>query len=364
MVRFRICRNFCAGTLARRSLQCNLLLIIDWCTMALLDFFSRFRRNKGSSDLDRRAYVHHVDDVPDDTPEDITALFPSLKNDEPAGAPKATIIVVGNEKGGSGKSTTCMHIIAGLLNAGKTVASFDLDARQGSLTRYIENRKTFFEKYQARLVLSTHMPVLFDTMAADNQQMRAHIRTNFEHHIQKLAKTHDFIVIDTPGTDNYLSRLGHSYADILVTPVNDSFIDLDVLAHVDSESLEIKETSHYTSMVLEQQEAKKRRYLSNDRFDWLVMRNRLGQMRSRNQEAVGEVLQKIGKDVGFTVFNGLSERVVYRELFLNGLTLLDIRESQDFNLSSSHSAARAELANLLERLNVGLDVDQMMKPSS
>ena len=149
-----------------------------------------------------------------------------------------------------------------------------------------------------------------------------------------------------------------------MTPVNDSFIDLDVLAHVDSESLEIKETSHYTSMVLEQQEAKKRRYLSNDRFDWLVMRNRLGQMRSRNQEAVGEVLQKIGKDVGFTVFNGLSERVVYRELFLNGLTLLDIRESQDFNLSSSHSAARAELANLLERLNVGLDVDQMMKPSS
>ncbi|NQY83046.1 MAG: hypothetical protein HRT36_08640, partial [Alphaproteobacteria bacterium] len=260
--------------------------------------------------------------------------------------------------------TTCMHIIVGLLNAGKKVASFDLDARQGSLTRYIQNRKNFFEKYNARLVLPMHMPVLFDTLASDNQQLRAHIRTNFEHHIQKFAKTHDFIVIDTPGTDNYLSRLGHSYADVLVTPVNDSFIDLDVLAHVDPETLEIQETSHYTQMVQEQKKAKERRYLGNNRFDWLVMRNRLGQIRSRNQEAVGEVLEKIGKDAGFSVLNGLSERVVYRELFLNGLTLLDIRESENFNLSSSHNAARAELANLLERLNVGIDITLMMKPST
>ena len=331
--------------------------------MPLSDFFQRFSSRRKDSNFDRVDAVFQLgkDEIPENT-----NLFPAMRHDRPLnapGTPMATVIVVGNEKGGSGKSTTCMHIIVGLLNAGKKVASFDLDARQGSLTRYIEHRKNFFTKYNAKLALSTHMPVLFDTLASDNTQLRGHIRKNFEEHMLHLCKSQDFIVIDTPGTDNYLSRLGHSYADVLVTPINDSFIDLDVLAHVDPDTLAVKELSHYTKMVLEEKKAKARRYHSNQRFDWHVMRNRLGQMRSRNQEAVGSVLQQIGQQVGFDVFNGLSERVVYRELFLNGLTLLDIRESSDFNLSTSHAAARAELANLLGRLNIGIDLDTMMQPT-
>lgn len=330
--------------------------------MALLNFFHRFRRDKGNTSFDHRDYVHHLDEP--ESLDEIATMFPTLKDEDTRGlVPKATVIVTGNEKGGSGKSTTCMHIITGLLNAGKRVATFDLDARQGSLTRYIENRKNFFKKFETRLLISTHVPILFDTIASDDHKLREHLRQNFEHSMQKLSRTHDFIVIDTPGTDNYLSRLGHSYADILVTPINDSFIDLDVLARIDPEDLSIIEHSHYTKMVLEQKEAKKKRYTSSDRFDWIVMRNRLGQMRSSNREVVEQSLQKLSKHIGFELFNGLSERVIYRELFLNGLTLLDIRETDNFTLSSSHSAAKDELRNLFERLNIGIDAEEMMRPT-
>ncbi|MBM3566952.1 MAG: ATPase, partial [Alphaproteobacteria bacterium] len=55
-------------------------------------------------------------------------------------AKRAHVIVLGNEKGGSGKSTTAMHLIAACLRDGRSVASIDLDARQGTLTRYLSNR--------------------------------------------------------------------------------------------------------------------------------------------------------------------------------------------------------------------------------
>ena len=62
-----------------------------------------------------------------------------------------------------------------------------------------------------------------------------------------LGHTHDFVVIDTPGHDSPLMRLAHSMADILVTPLNDSFVDLDVLGSLDPDTLEVTGTSHYAA---------------------------------------------------------------------------------------------------------------------
>src|SRR5271170_4560613 len=60
------------------------------------------------------------------------------------GAPvSAHVIVLGNEKGGSGKSTTAMHVAVALLQAGQRVATIDLDSRQGSFTHYVENRRAW-----------------------------------------------------------------------------------------------------------------------------------------------------------------------------------------------------------------------------
>jgi cellulose biosynthesis protein BcsQ len=58
------------------------------------------------------------------------------------------VVVIGNQKGGSGKSTFAMHIIIALLKAGKRVASFDLDLNQLTLTRYLGNRRQWVQKHE------------------------------------------------------------------------------------------------------------------------------------------------------------------------------------------------------------------------
>src|SRR5437764_6703656 len=74
-----------------------------------------------------------------------------------SGVPRsAHVIVLGNEKGGSGKSTTAMHIAVALLKAGQRVATIDLDSRQKSFTHYIENRRDWAARAGLKLALPTH----------------------------------------------------------------------------------------------------------------------------------------------------------------------------------------------------------------
>ena len=264
----------------------------------------------------------------------------------------AHIVVVGNQKGGSGKSTTTMHLITALLASGATVASIDLDARQGTLTRYIENRKTFMERKNIALPMPTHRAIEpSGVQSVDVAQ--AHDARAVEHAVQDLSRRHDFIVIDTPGTDNFLSRVGHSYSDTLITPLNDSFVDLDVLATVHPETYAMTRPSKYAEMVFQVKMQKARRDKSNRTFDWVVMRNRLGQLDSRNQRAMDEALTKLSSRIGFRVVPGFSERVIFRELFLDGLTLLDLRtEGIDVRMSMSHVAARHEVRALMAAIGL------------
>ena len=119
---------------------------------------------------------------------------------------KPHIIVLGNEKGGSGKSTTAMHVIVALLRAGMTVGSIDLDARQGTLTRYVENRKA--TAGELPLPLSRHIPI--EASRLDSATMAAaEDRARFTAALAEFGDC-DFIVIDTPGSDTGLSRIGHS----------------------------------------------------------------------------------------------------------------------------------------------------------
>lgn len=256
------------------------------------------------------------------------------------------IIVVGNEKGGAGKTTTAMHIIVSLLQHGFRVGSLDLDVRQQSLTRYIENRGVWVARRsmpQSQHIALERTSLSGSDIAKDQQ--------NFARALSTLKQSSDFIVIDSPGADTFLSRLGHAVADTLISPINDSFLDFDLLAQVDPETLEVKRASIYSEMVWECRKA--RATADGGSIDWIVMRNRTSHVFTRNRDRVNQALEALSARVGFRVVDGLSERVVFREMFPAGLTLLDLTDSEATEtLSMSHIAARAEIRQMMKGLRL------------
>lgn len=265
-------------------------------------------------------------------------------------AKRAHIIVLGNEKGGSGKTTTGMHIIMALMRLGFDVGSMDLDARQRSLSRYIENRRQTSIKENVPLPTPQHM-VLPRSPFNIVQEAEEDERERFLAAISKLSASNDFIVIDSPGSDTYLARLAHGYADTVITPINDSFVDLDVLATVDGHSLKIIKPSIYSEMVWEQKLLRAKR--DGGSIEWIVMRNRLSNIDAKNKRFMTQVTSELSRRIGFRVAPGFSERVIFREMFLQGLTVLDIMDSNaKGGLSLSHVAARQEVRDLLKTLRI------------
>lgn len=261
---------------------------------------------------------------------------------------KAHVIVFGNEKGGTGKSTLSMHVIASLMKMGYQVGSIDIDARQGTLTRYVDNRKNTAERIKSDLVIPTHMAV-YKVNGSIREEVEAEETRNFEEAFDKVSYNSDFVVIDTPGNDTFLSRLAHSYADTLITPTNDSFIDLDLLVRIESGSKITMKPSIYSEMVWEQRKSKLQR--EHTSIDWIVVRNRLTNISSKNKAEMIQILAELSKRIGFRIASGFAERVVFKELFLSGLTLLDVEDTRA-QLSLSHIAARQELRELLKMLNL------------
>lgn len=262
------------------------------------------------------------------------------------------MIVLGNEKGGSGKSTTAMHIVVALLSEGHRVGIIDLDARQKTLASYIKNREDYCKANNQDLPMPI-VKVLPSSGLKDRDEAESDELERFLTTIESLADISDAIVIDCPGNDTHLARLAHAGADTLVTPVNDSFVDIDLLAKVNPESHEIEGGSLYSEMVWEARKLRASTDRSN--IDWVVLRNRLGNLNARNKQAVEGVLSKLSKRVGFRYISGLGERVIYRELFLKGLTLMDLKDVGGIDgkgLTMSHVAARQELRLLMDSLSL------------
>ena len=265
----------------------------------------------------------------------------------------AHVVVLGNEKGGSGKSTTALHIAVALLKAGQRVATIDLDSRQKSFTHYIENRRAWAERARVKLESPTHYCIArgeSGSLEANEAQEFA----SFSAAISAIEHSHDVVVIDTPGNDTYLMRLAHSMADTLVTPLNDSFVDFDVLGTVDPANFSVTGESHYAEMV---REARRQRRLVDGRLtDWILVRNRLSTLSSRNKRLVADGLDELSKRMAFRSVDGLAERVVYREFFPRGLTALDDLDEATLGArpSMSHVTAREEVVGLLNALHLPL----------
>ena len=260
-------------------------------------------------------------------------------------AAEARVIVIGNEKGGAGKSTVSIHLSVALLAVGKRVGVIDLDVRQRSLTRYLENRTRWMQNTGAKLT----MPEILRVEASQERDLdkaEAEESQRFLTSLSRLKRECDFIIIDAPGGDTFLSRLAHMYADTLITPLNDSFVDFDLLGDVNPQTLEVLRPSFYSEMVWNCR--KKKAQTSRRPIDWVVMRNRMSPLAARNKERVGGALENLSKRIGFRLAPGLSERVIYRELFPAGLTLLDLSETaSNVAFTMSHKAARQELRDLV-----------------
>jgi chromosome partitioning protein len=269
---------------------------------------------------------------------------------------EARVIVVGNEKGGAGKSTIAIHMATALLHAGARVAVLDLDLRQQSMNRFFDNRRKWLEGAGAALP----EPLTPSGQAAEIL-VRAPVEdqiARFEDVIGQAGELADFIVVDTPGADTALSRRAHQSADVIITPLNDSFVDFDMLGQVDPVTLELKKPSLYSESVWE---ARKVRAAATRRMtDWLVLRNRLATAEARNRKRLEDRIQALSRRVGFRIGPGLRDRVIYRELFPFGLTIADLGPGvRPVSVSLSHVAARQELRALMQA--VGLHDDKAAK---
>lgn len=260
----------------------------------------------------------------------------------------AKIIVVGNEKGGSGKTTTTMHLIVSLLKLGFSVGSMDLDSRQQSLTRYVENRAKSKDKFQEDFPCPQHV-ILNRSENQDLNIATQEEESKFQNALNTLVHN-DFIVIDTPGSDAILSRIAHRYADLIITPINDSFIDLDLIGQISADNMESIKPGIYSAMLWEQK--MKRASINKKEQDWVVVRNRLSAVDAINKRNMENALTRLSKRFGFRIAPGFGDRVIFKELFLHGLTLHDAKDSKEIKLSASVIAGRQELREFVMALNI------------
>ncbi len=262
---------------------------------------------------------------------------------------QARVIVVGNEKGGAGKSTIAIHLVTALLHAGAKVAVIDLDLRQQSMNHFFSNRRMWLEANGAEapmpLTPSGEAGELLVQASADD-----HIEL-FDTLVRKTADEADFVVIDTPGADTKLARRAHQNADTIVTPMNDSFVDFDMLGQIDPVTLDLKKPSLYSEAVWDAR--KNRAASSRQSIDWIVLRNRLATTEARNRKRLDERVQALSRRVGFRIGPGLRDRVIYRELFPFGLTVADLSTKlRPVPVSLTHLAARQELRSLMQCLGL------------
>ncbi len=261
----------------------------------------------------------------------------------------AHIIVVGNEKGGAGKSTVSMHVATALARMGHKIGCLDLDLRQKTMGRYVLNRQTYMQQEGLDLPTPTYheLPEVHPATLSEGENILDH---RLSAAVAMLEPDCDFILIDCPGSHTRLSQVAHSLADTLITPLNDSFVDFDLLAHTDTQGETITKPSVYAEMVWNARQLRAQAGLAP--IDWIVVRNRLGAQNMVNKQKMESALEKLSKRIGFRTAPGFNERVIFRELFPRGLTLLDLKDIGISQLNISNVAARQELRDLIKALNL------------
>ncbi len=243
-----------------------------------------------------------------------------------------------------------MHVATALARMGHKVGVLDLDLRQKTFGRFIENRRAYLDKIDIDLPT----PAFRDLPEVERSSL-APGENPYDRRLSVavagMEADSDFILIDCPGSHTRLSQVAHSLADTLITPLNDSFVDFDLLAHIDPETDRVKGPSVYSEMVWNARQLRAQAGLKP--IDWVVVRNRLGAQMMHNKKKMGDALNDLSRRIGFRVAPGFNERVIFRELFPRGLTLLDLRDIGVVGqMNISNVAARQELRDLMKALNL------------
>jgi chromosome partitioning protein len=263
-------------------------------------------------------------------------------------------MAVGKDLCGAGKSTIAIHIATALLHGGARIAVLDLDLRQQTLGHFFANRRTWLAANSAEAPMPIEHPISAagDALAKAGPEEQL---ARFEAAFDEVAGLAEFVLIDTPGSDTAISRAAHRRADLIVTPMNDSFVDFDMLGVVDPVTLDLRRHSLYAETVWESR--KERATNERKQIDWVVLRNRLAPAEARNRRRLDARVQALSKKVGFRVGPGLRDRVIYRELFPFGLTVADLSPTiRPVQMGLQHVAARQELRALMTALGFsGLD---------
>lgn len=249
------------------------------------------------------------------------------------------LIVFANEKGGVGKSTLAFHTAVALADAGQKVACIDLDYAQATLSRALTNREATCRLLKTWLPMPRHTALARPSGAYLSQE------------IARIGSDSDFILIDAAGSDTPITRRAIAMADTLVTPVGSSFADLDVLGQFDAHSLRLTRLGHFSRLVQALIAAREEMQLSVP--DWIVLPNRTRQSGSTNEAAAKQALVRLAKKAGFRLGKGLGDRVAYRELFLLGLTHVDLKRLP--SLARVKTNARREIEQVLADLRLPLE---------
>lgn len=255
------------------------------------------------------------------------------------------VITVANEKGGAGKSTLAAHIAVSLASAGYRVLAIDLDRRQRSLSRFFASRDATARRLGVGLPMVRHL-VLNQTSGAMLFQ-----------EIARAGPDCQVVVIDAPGADSPIVRRAIAMADKLVTPVNLSFVDLDLLAHLNPVTQDYVSPGCFAEAV--QGLAETRAEMGLAATDWIVVPNRIRSGSDKARESCFAALRRLTTQVGFRLGTGLGERAAFRELQLLGLTQLDLHHIPD--LPRAHSVARKEILRLHSELQLGAPGQVMVR---
>lgn len=242
-----------------------------------------------------------------------------------------------------------MHVATALARMGHRVSALDLDLRQKTLGRYVLNRQTFMES-KAISLPSPHYYDLPDIAPETLAPGENAYDRRLSMAVSAMEAESDFILIDCPGAHTRLAQVAHSMADTLITPLNDSFVDFDLLAHIDTDGENITGPSVYSEMVWNARQLRAQAGLKP--IDWVVLRNRVGAQAMVNKEKMERAIAKLAKRIGFRTAPGFNERVIFRELFPRGLTLLDLRDTGVKSMNISNVAARQELRDLIRALEL------------
>jgi chromosome partitioning protein len=274
----------------------------------------------------------------------------------------ARVIVVGNEKGGAGKSTLAILLGTALLHAGAKVRTVDLDLRQQSMGRFFASRRTWCAASGIALPMPVEIVIggaIADAGSVENKTTLEALSAA----VAAAAADGAYVIIDTPGGDTPLSRAAHGLADLILTPMNDSFVDFDLLGQVDPVTLDVMRPSLYAETVWEARKAKAA--TRGGSIDWVVLRNRLAPTEARNRRRLEERMNTLSRRIGFRMGPGLRDRVIYRELHPFGLTVADLAPGvRPVPVSMGHIVARQELRSLMLALGLSQAAEEPARAAS